>query len=126
MIRITLTAALFLYGAIIMLGLLMLYIVGELRARRVYRVLEKQFLWRCAYCGFLYLDIEAQVLSECPRCGSFNAVADAQDKVVGADKQRLQPTEAVEDDAIDPEAPRRNPARRKRPGQSRRGPRRRR
>ena len=44
MIQITLTTALFLYGAAIICGLAMLYVISELRAKHVYRILEKQFL----------------------------------------------------------------------------------
>lgn len=124
MIQITLTNALFLYGAVIVFGLTILYTISELRARQVYRVLEKQFLWRCAFCGFLYLDEGALTLSECPRCKSYNTFGDAQDKAVSAARQRMP--EAVPDEKQSPdEPPRRNPSRKKR-RHVRRGPRRRR
>ncbi len=125
MIQITLTTALFLYGAAIICGVAMLYIVSELRARNVYRILEKQFLWRCAFCGYLYLDEDALSISQCPRCESFNTVGDAQDKAVRVARQRILPHDPVTADQSDEEAPRRNPSRKKR-RQSHRGPRRRR
>ena len=77
MIEITISTAVLLYGAIILTGFLFLYMVSELRARHVYRVLEKQFMWRCAFCGFLYLDEDAVMLSKCPRCESYNTMEDA-------------------------------------------------
>ncbi len=126
MIEITLNTAVLVYGAVILAGLLMLYMVSELRARHVYRVLEKQFLWRCAFCGFLYLDEDAAILSKCPRCESYNTMDDAQDRAVS----KARHAALIPDSGVAPETPenvpRRNAARRKRPGQTRRGPRRRR
>ncbi|MCK5862028.1 MAG: hypothetical protein KAH38_06065 [Candidatus Hydrogenedentes bacterium] len=124
MIQISLTTALLLYGSIIVLGAVFLYFASELRATQVYRILEKQFLWRCAFCGFLYLDENAGELSRCPRCESFNTGVDAQDKAVSAARHH-EPEEAEKTSESDDEAPRRNASRRKRHG-GKRGPRRRR
>lgn len=126
MIEITLTTAVLLYGALILSGFLLLYMVSELRARHVYRVLEKQFMWRCAFCGFLYLDENAAVISKCPRCESFNTMEDALDKAVSKARQVVVDSGAERVQEEPGVVPRRNSARRKRPGQTRRGPRRRR
>lgn len=128
MIEITFSTAILVYGAIILAGVIFLYFISELRARHVYRVLEKQFLWRCSFCSFLYLDEDAATLSLCPRCGSYNTVADGQDRAVGVSRRHLVEAEAAEmaREKEEQEPPRRNAARRKRPGQTRRGPRRRR
>lgn len=127
MIEISLTSAIALYGAIILMGFAFLYLVSELRASRVYRVLEKQFLWRCSFCGFLYLDTEAATISQCPQCKSYNIMADGQDPVVSRQRQRFAAEETMQSTAeMHAFVPRRNSARRKRPGQRKRGPRRRR
>ena len=126
MIEITLTTAVLLYGALILSGFLLLYMVSELRARHVYRVHEKQFMWRCAFCGFLYLDENAAVISKCPRCESFNTMEDALDKAVSKARQVVVDSGAERVQEEPGAVPRRNSARRKRPGQTRRGPRRRR
>ena len=126
MIEITLTTAVLLYGALILSGFLLLYMVSELRARHVYRVLEKQFMWRCAFCGFLYLDENAAVISKCPRCESFNTMEDALDKAVSKARQVVVDSGAERVQEEPGAVLRRNSARRKRPGQTRRGPRRRR
>lgn len=124
MIQITLGTALLIYGTLIIVGLVVLTILGELRATGVYQVLEKQFMWRCIFCNFLYLDEEAASLSQCPRCGSYNKSKEAQDERVSANREQWAPEEKRA--PADPEdLPRRNPSRRKRPGQRRRGPRRR-
>lgn len=124
MIQIGLTTALLLYGSIIVIGAILLYVISELRANRVYRVLEKQFMWRCAFCGFLYLDENAGDISQCPRCESFNTGKEAQDKAV-VNTRPAVPEETDKTHDVDKEEPRRNPSRRKRHG-GRRGPRRRR
>lgn len=126
MIEITLTTAILLYGAVILAGLLLLYMVSELRARHVYHVLEKQFVWRCAFCGFLYLDEDAAILSQCPRCESYNTMDDAQDRAVSRARQAVTVSGPEHIEEEPGPAPRRNSARRKRPGQKRRGPRKRR
>ncbi|HDP35342.1 MAG TPA: hypothetical protein ENN29_09565 [Candidatus Hydrogenedentes bacterium] len=124
MIQIGLNTAIIIYGSVIVIGAVLLYFISELRAARVYRVLEKQFLWRCPFCGFLYLDETAGDISQCPRCESFNSGREAQDRAVIAARQQRLPT-PPEPTGIGDDAPRRNPSRRKRHG-SRRGPRRRR
>lgn len=128
MIQITFSSAVLVYGAVIIAGFMFLYIFSELRARHVYRVLERQFLWRCSFCSFLYLDEDAATLSQCPRCGSYNTIADGQDRAVGLSRRHLVAAEAelTARENEDEDSPRRNSARRKRPGQTRRGPRRRR
>ncbi len=126
MIQIGLTTALLIYGSAIVIGAVLLYFISELRATRVYRVLEKQFLWRCAFCGYLYLDENAGDISQCPRCESFNTGKEAQDKAVVRAKQKLhEETTTTPEPASEDETPRRNPSHRKRHGGSR-GPRRRR
>jgi hypothetical protein len=126
MIQIGLTTALLIYGSAIVIGAVLLYFISELRATRVYRVLEKQFLWHCSFCGFLYLDENAGEISQCPRCESFNSGREAQDKAVIKAKQKLH-EETVEPPQPEGEGetPRRNSSHRKRHGGSR-GPRRRR
>ena len=122
MIQIGLTTAILVYGSVIVIGAVLLYFASELRATRAYRVLEKQFLWRCAFCGFLYLDENAGEISQCPRCESFNTGREAQDKAVNAVKHHLR-EEVKEVPETEGETPRRNPSHRKRRG-GKRGPRR--
>lgn len=126
MIQISLTTAFLLYGGVIVVGMALIWVLGELRAGRAYRVLEHQFRWRCAFCGYVYLDAPASVVSQCPRCYSYNMAGDAQDRGVSDAKGRMMEHAREEEPESTQELPRRNSARRKRPGQSRRGPRRRR
>jgi len=121
MIEISLTAALAIYSAVLGLGAAFIWLYTEIRSRRTYRFLEKQHVWRCAFCAYTYLDEEAENMSQCPRCHSLN---DATDKRV----KEIQPQAPAPEPALDLEKdqPRRNPSRRKHPGAKNRGPRRRR
>lgn len=121
MIEISLTAALALYSGVIGIGALILWFYTEATTQHAHKVLEKQNLWRCTFCAFVYLDEEAGNVSQCPRCQSLNTATDK-----GARYVAVAEAPHSNRDAIGPEEPpRRNPSRGKRPGARSRGPRRR-
>ena len=122
MIQISLTTALALYSSILLAMILCIWAYTEISVRRSQRAIEKQFLWRCVFCGYIYLDEAAEKLSQCPRCRSFNSVEDKHARYVQAYASHTASEDHENDDAL---APRRNPSHRKRPQQRRRGPRRR-
>ena len=33
---------------------------------------EKRFFWQCNVCTYVYVDSMHNVISQCPRCGSYN------------------------------------------------------
>lgn len=33
---------------------------------------EKNFLWQCSICTYVYVDSKHNKISQCPRCGSYN------------------------------------------------------
>jgi hypothetical protein len=76
MIEIELTWALAFYS--IVLGVLIgaIWFYTELSVRHPQRQLGKQFLWRCVFCGYSYLDEESHEISECPRCSNLNSRAE--------------------------------------------------
>ncbi|MFA6243190.1 MAG: hypothetical protein WC655_19795 [Candidatus Hydrogenedentales bacterium] len=120
MIAIELKWALLLYASILGAMVLFIWAYTEVTVWRPHRYLGQQFLWRCTFCAYTYLDESHDHISQCPRCQSFNSETD--------DRARLVPVKDDSDqgpltgDSIES---RRNPSRRKRPGQRRRGPRRR-
>ncbi len=125
MITISLTTAVILYSVLIFLGASMLWLFAEFGSRRTLRVLEKQNRWRCAYCGYVYLDESAGLHSRCPRCESINVIEEAQDRVVAREKERFVEAHPLPVEPDHPgDDPRRNPSRRKRPRAGSRGPRR--
>lgn len=34
--------------------------------------LEERFIWHCSVCTYAYVNTKEDVLSVCPRCGSYN------------------------------------------------------
>ena len=120
MIEISLPVALIVYSAIIVAGAFLIWLYTEATTRRAYLVLEKQYLWRCVFCSYVYLDQDAVKHSECPQCHSINSLEDKKARYIPVPKSAKmeaapQPTQES----------RRNPSRGKRPGARRRGPRRR-
>lgn len=121
MIEISLPAALIVYSAIIVAGAFLIWLYTEVTTRRAYLVLEKQYLWRCVFCSYVYLDQDAVRHSTCPQCHSINTLDDEGARyipVTKALKMAPEPQQPAQES-------RRNPARGKRPGARRRGPRRR-
>ena len=119
MIQLEITEALALYSGILMALAAAIWIITGVNAWRSHRVLGKQYHWRCYFCGFSYLDEEAEQLSECPRCKSLNS---AQDKHTREIKVHRFKTDSSQDEKTEAH---KNPSRRKRPHQRRRGPRKR-
>lgn len=120
MIPLTLTQALGLYSIVLGLMVLAIWIYTEVSVWRPIRVLERQHVWRCTFCGYTYLDESGDYLSKCPRCESINSAEDKNAKLV---RMRIPAEDKTHDGDEDDQ--RRNPSRRKRPHQRRRGPRRR-
>jgi phage FluMu protein Com len=120
LIEISLTTALILYSAVIVAGGFFIWLQTEVVTRKAYLVLEKQYLWRCTFCSYIYLDTDALRHSTCPQCHSINVQEDKQARFIPISKS-LQALEEVGERPTS----RRNPSRGKRPGAKRRGPRKR-
>ncbi len=120
MIEISLPSALILYSAIIVAGAFFIWLQTEVVTRKAHLVLEKQYLWRCTFCSYIYLDTEAVRHSTCPQCHSINVLEDKQARYIPISKSLK-----VVDDVGEGQVSRRNPSRGKRPGAKRRGPRKR-
>ncbi len=119
MIQLEIGQALILYSGILLVLAAGIWLYTEISAWRSHRTLGKQYLWRCVFCGFSYLDEQAETLSKCPRCESLNSATDKHARVV-----RVR-GDVCDKPAQDAAAPRRNTSKRKRPTQRRRGPRKR-
>ena len=125
MIPLELTWAIVLYSAVLGALILAIWIYTAWRIYRPQRLLGKQFLWRCPFCGYVYLDEHGEALSQCPRCGSLCA---ADDKAGPDARARAAPAPApasVAGTASRSSEPRKNASLRKRPHQRRKGPRKR-
>jgi len=120
MIQISLTAALVIYSAVIVAGALGMWLYMEITTRRAYLILEKQYLWRCVFCSYTYLDAEAVKHSKCPQCQAINSMDDPRARFV------RQPGGQREETAAEArQETRHNPSKGKKKGARHRGPRRR-
>jgi DNA-directed RNA polymerase subunit RPC12/RpoP len=117
MIQISLTQALAVYTIALGAIVLAIWIYTEVVTRQSHRRLGTQFFWRCVFCGYSYLDEDAEEVSRCPRCDSFVAASDRHAREIQSRKKTAETFEHGE-------KPLHNPSRRKRPHQRRRGPRR--
>lgn len=121
MIEIELKWALALYAGVVGVLITFIWIYTEITVWRPYRYLGQQFLWHCTFCGFTYLDEDSEAVSQCPRCASYNAATDRNARLAPSSPLARAPDTAVQS----AQDSRRNPSRRKRPHQRRRGPRKR-
>ncbi len=126
MIELDIRTAFLLYSAALGVLVLFIWIYTEISVHRPQRYLGKQFLWRCIICGYIYLDEEGELYSECPRCGSINSEEDKAARFVPQSPaaRELARKTAAQPHPEDNQEKRRNPSQRKRPNQRRRGPRR--
>ncbi len=122
MIEISLTTALALYSGVVLAGALAVWIYTETSVHHAYRVIERQHLWRCTYCAYVYLDESAEKLSRCPRCESINHLGDGGTRYVAPTREQRRALRSKPEKT--PGAPR--GSKQKRPGRRRRGGRRRR
>ena len=56
MTQISLTHALALYSVLLGVVIAAIWLYTEFTVHRYRGFLEKQYLWRCVYCGYTYLD----------------------------------------------------------------------
>ncbi len=113
MIEISITGAFIIYSFIIALSGIILWGLSEVGTRRIYTAFKNQNVWECKYCAFVYLDTEAEEISQCPRCYSYNVNPSISNTI----------REEKEEENIEP---RRNPSHKKHPHARHRGPRKRR
>ncbi len=119
MIQLEIGKALILYSGLLLGFAAAIWAYTEISAWRAHRTLGKQYLWRCVFCGFSYLDESAEHISKCPRCESLNSMEDKHARVVNVHAESPAVAEAGSPPAG------RNTSKRKRPNQRRRGPRKR-
>ncbi len=122
MITLELSEAVSLYTGVLAALAVGLLLFAELKVTKVQRSLGKQFVWHCVFCGYVYLDESSDRISQCPRCESFNSVADRHARETVPSRVAL---DAAAEDAAGGD-PGKNTSKRKRHHQRRRGPRKRR
>ncbi|MFA5068849.1 MAG: hypothetical protein WC300_01060 [Candidatus Omnitrophota bacterium] len=67
---ISIAVALYLFVTVVLVLLLWLFVDPDARPRQY--ASEEKFIWQCEVCFFSYVDSRNDIISKCPRCGSFN------------------------------------------------------
>lgn len=120
MIEISVTWAFIIFSFVILLVSAVLWYFSELNVRKIYNFYKEQYVWKCAYCAFVYLDADSEEISQCPRCSSYNVAYQEAGSAWRPEKG------SGSNESMIKEIRRKNPSRRKNPHARHRGPRRRR
>ena len=73
MVKVLFTILLTLYLSIWILGLLIFWIIeGRRKGYEGSALFENIYTWQCSICTHTYVDSIHNLMSVCPRCGSYN------------------------------------------------------
>ena len=72
MIRLELSTAVAIYTFLTVIGVLLLWIYLGREEKTAQYTSEKKHIWQCTICTHTYVDSLHEVISKCPRCGSYN------------------------------------------------------
>lgn len=72
MIKLDISAALFLYLLFTVVGILALWAFFGLGSRFKSYSDEEKNIWQCSVCLHTYIDSKHETISACPRCNSYN------------------------------------------------------
>lgn len=72
MIKIEFSLAIALYLILTVCLILVLWMCMEKKRVLSSFSSEKRFFWQCDICTYLYVDTRHNIISQCPRCGSYN------------------------------------------------------
>jgi len=72
MIKIEFSLAIALYIALTVSLVLILWLILERKKVIKFSSAEDRFFWQCNICTYVYVDSKNSVISQCPRCRSYN------------------------------------------------------
>jgi hypothetical protein len=72
MIQLDMSTAVALYLLLTVVSILILWLFLDRESRPKQYASGKKSIWQCDVCFFSYVDSQHDVISRCPRCGSFN------------------------------------------------------
>jgi predicted Zn-ribbon and HTH transcriptional regulator len=71
MIKIEFSLAIALYLVLTTCVVLLIIVLKNRKGQKQFSS-EKNFLWQCFICTYVYVDSRHNTISQCPRCGSYN------------------------------------------------------
>lgn len=72
MIRLDISAALFFYLFFNVIVVLLLWVFCGYKRKGMSIEKDKDYIWHCPICANTYIDSIDELMSKCPRCGSYN------------------------------------------------------
>ncbi|MDD5504700.1 MAG: hypothetical protein PHV77_05240 [Candidatus Omnitrophica bacterium] len=72
MIELDISIAVALYLLVTVVLVLLIWFFSDKNTRPKQYASEKRHIWQCEVCFFSYVDSRHDIISMCPRCGSFN------------------------------------------------------
>jgi len=78
MIKIEFSLAIALYIALTVSLVLIFWLILERKKVKKFFSVEDRFFWQCNICTYVYVDSRHSVISQCPRCRSYNKKEEAQ------------------------------------------------
>ena len=72
MIRLTVSALIFIYTLLSVFAVLVLWVASNYLKGRPIADKDVNFIWKCAVCLNTYVDSKHEDISVCPQCGSYN------------------------------------------------------
>ncbi|MCU0652343.1 MAG: hypothetical protein MUC39_05320 [Candidatus Omnitrophica bacterium] len=71
MINLDFSAAVALYAGCVLIILLIFWLADK-KQKESNHSLDDKFIWFCSICSYTYINTKEEVISTCPRCGSYN------------------------------------------------------
>ena len=72
MVTLEFEVAIFLYLLLTVVGVLVVWFLFTRIEVPKTKSQERELIWQCAICTYIYVDSKHTMLSVCPRCGSYN------------------------------------------------------
>lgn len=72
MIKLSLTTAILIYIFVFVVAFLIWWAYVELKKSYNLRLVNRDRLWQCSICTYIYSSNSSDEMTVCPRCGSYN------------------------------------------------------
>jgi len=99
MIRVEFSLAVALYLVLTACSILILWMFMERKKMLTSVSSDKRFFWQCDICTYVYVDSKHSVISQCPRCTSYNRREEAAEPMRNATRN-LRGSSAIKEKEI--------------------------
>lgn len=72
MINLDFSLAVSLYIFLVLNAVLLVWLIGRRKYKDKNLSLQDKFIWFCSACAYTYINTKEEIISVCPRCGSYN------------------------------------------------------